>query len=226
MNRKFLTIATLLIGFCPLLLADSVQANQGSLNRGNSAAALNFSYVDGTRQVGKNDRTVKSDKNDAQRRYAEAKLERLKANYDDAVKQHGVESWTAFMKGRYLVQCYIDQDQLDDAVQVCESLVLYCRISTDDIKSGASWNELRPSEKQDQINLILCLTVLSELNSQKGKAERAALLMDDARKTFLDYQMKNSSSREQSFEQFIELNSVPNAVTQSRLSSLLNWRVN
>lgn len=168
-------------------------------------------------------------KDEAQKRIDYQELVRLQANFIDAVREHGSASWPAFVKGRYLLQWYIEQNELEDAAPLCEMLVQYCRdsIANDSgssTVSGAFEKERLSSAKHDHNNLILCLTVLAELNNRSGQSEKSAELMDDARKTYDHYQFRNVDSRAQSFEQFIEINSVPNAATQTKLSSLLNWR--
>lgn len=157
-----------------------------------------------------------ADRDNANQGVDSIELCRMKANLDDAVKEHGANSWIAFVKGRYLLQWYIEHDQLESAVPLCEWLVEYCRES-----AGTA---LSASSKHDHNNLIICLTVLSRLNNRLGRVEKSTDQLDAARSAYKDYQQRNYESRAQSFEQFIEVNSVPNAVTQSKLSSLLNWR--
>lgn len=171
---------------------------------------------------------IEAIKDEAKKRTDYAELVRLETNFIDAVREHGSASWTAFVKGRYLLQWYIEQNQLDDAVPLCEMMVQYCRdsVASDSVSStvsGADHKELS-SVKQNQKNLILCLTVLAELNDRSGQHEKSAELLDDARNTYNLYQLRNVDPRALNFDQFIEKNSVPNAVAQPKLSSLLNWR--
>lgn len=187
-------------------------AIQGSLSAVANQGALVSKTTTGSAHLA----SSRADRDSAKKGGDSVELDRMKANLDDAVKEHGADSWTAFVKGRYLLQWYIDHNQLESAIPLCESLVEYCRESAGTTVSASS--------KQDHNNLILCLTVLSRLNDRLGRADKSANLLDDARSTYKDYQQRNYESRAQSFEQFIEINSVPNAVTQSKLSSLLNWR--